>query len=215
VDTLRRRFNSSLAWLVLGLLAMVLLGLLASCTPAVVEEEEEDVMPSVKEEVKLEQEVEEASKLEQEPALGQEVEEAPKVGRLAPDFTLLDLDGNTVALSDFRGKAVFINFWATWCPPCRAEMPDIEAIYKEYKNKDVMVIGVDILEAEDVVRQYVQQGGFSWTFVIDTTGEVADNYGVTAIPTSFFLDKEGVIRAVDIGDITERAMESQLAKAMK
>ena len=193
VDTLRRRFNSSLAWLVLGLLAIVLLGLLAAQGCA-----------SSAQNVRNDQNAEQGG-----------LPPAPKVGRMAPDFILLDLDGNAVALSDFRGRAVFINFWATWCPPCRVEMPDIEAIHQGYKNKDVMVIGVDILEAENVVRQYVQQGGFSWTFVIDTTGEVADNYGIIAIPTSFFLDKEGVIRAVDVGAIAERAMESQLAKAMK
>ncbi len=139
----------------------------------------------------------------------------PEVGRLAPDFILTDLEGNRISLSDFRSKVVFINFWATWCPPCRAEMPEIEAIYQEYQNKDVVVIGIDILEAEDEVRQFVQEGGYSWTFVIDTTGGVTADYGVTAIPASFFLDKEGVIRAVNIGAMTKRAMESQLAKAMK
>ena len=91
----------------------------------------------------------------------------------------------------------------------------MEAIYQEYKSKDVVVIGVDLLEDENEVRQYVQQGGFSWTFVIDTTGAVATNYGITAIPTSLFLDKEGVIRAVSIGAMTKRAMESKLAEAMK
>ncbi len=144
-----------------------------------------------------------------------ELSQAPEVGRLAPDFTLTDLEGNSVTLSDFRGTVVFLNFWATWCPPCRAEMPEIEAVYQEYKNQDVMVIGIDLLEAENEVRQFVQQGGYGWTFVIDTTGEVANNYGVTAIPTSFFLDKEGIIRAVSIGAMTKRAMESRLAEAMK
>ena len=144
-----------------------------------------------------------------------ELPPVPEVGRQAPDFTLTDLEGNSVTLSDFRDKVVFINFWATWCPPCRAEMPEIEAIYQEYQNKDVVVIGIDILEAEDEVRQFVQEGGYSWTFVIDTTGGVTADYGVTAIPASFFLDKEGVIRAVNIGAMTKRAMESQLAKAMK
>lgn len=151
-----------------------------------------------------------------------ELPPAPEVGRQAPDFTLTDLEGNSVTLSDFRGKVVFINFWASWCPPCRAEMPEIEALYQEYKDKDVVVIGVDILVWEILkgydesdVRQYVQQGGYSWTFVIDTTGEVANNYGIIAIPTSFFLDKEGVIQAVNVGAMTKRAMESRLAEAMK
>ncbi len=150
-----------------------------------------------------------------------ELPPAPEVGRLAPDFTLADLEGNQVTLSDFRGKTVFINFWATWCPPCRAEMPEIEAIHQEYKDKGVVVIGVDILVSEILkgydendVRQFVQQGGYNWTFVLDTTGEVTESYNITAIPTSFFIDREGVIRAVNIGAMTKRAMESKLAEAM-
>ena len=139
---------------------------------------------------------------------------APEVGRLAPDFTLVGLDGNQVSLSDFRGKTVFVNFWATWCPPCRAEMPEMEAVYQEYKDRDVVIIGVDIVEPEDTVRQYVQEGGYSWTFVLDTTGEVNNNYRVTSIPTSFFLDREGIIRAVNIGPMNKRAIESTLALAM-
>lgn len=140
---------------------------------------------------------------------------APQVGHLAPDFNLVDLDGNQVTLSDLRGKIVFINFWATWCPPCRAEMPEIEAVYQEYKDKGVVVIGVDIAEPESTVRQYIQQGGFSWTFVLDSTGEVASDYQIVAIPTSFFLDREGIIKAVNIGAMTKRAMETKLAEAMR
>ncbi len=138
-----------------------------------------------------------------------------RLGNLAPDFTLLDLEGNQVSLSDFRGETVFINFWATWCPPCRAEMPEIEAVYQEYKDKGVVVIGVDILEPEDVVRQFVEQGGYSWIFVLDTSGEVAANYEIAAIPTSFFIDREGIIQAVNIGAMTKRAMEAKLAEAMR
>ncbi len=192
----RRGVNSRLGWLVLGLSAIVLVGLLATqgCTPSA-QDITKDRQPG--------------------PPPPSKLPPAPEVGRLAPDFTLIDLEGDSVTLSDFQGKAVFINFWATWCPPCRAEMPEIEAVYQEYKSKDVVVIGVDLLEAESEVRQYVKQGGYSWIFLIDTTGEVVNNYGVAAIPTSFFLDKEGIIRAVNVGAMTKRVMESKLAKAMK
>ncbi|MBI2329207.1 MAG: redoxin family protein [Chloroflexi bacterium] len=191
--TLRRRFDSRPAWLVLGLWAVVLLGLLAAqgCTTS-------------------SQDTGHAQESGQS-----ELPPAPRVGRLAPDFTLTNLEGNSLTLSDLRGKAVFINFWATWCPPCRAEMPEIEAVYQQYKNKNVVVIGVDLYEDESLVRQYVERGGFSWTFVIDSNGEVTKNYAITAIPTSFFLDKEGVIQAVNIGAMTEKAMASQLAKALE
>ena len=144
-----------------------------------------------------------------------ELEPAPEVGHPAPDFTLKDLDGNTVRLSDLRGKVVFINFWATWCPPCRAEMPEIESVHQDYKDKGVVVLGVDISEPESTVRQYIQQGGFSWTIVLDSTGEVARDYQVVAIPTSFFLDREGIIKAVNVGAMTKRAIEAKLAEAMR
>ena len=146
---------------------------------------------------------------------GEQLAPAPEVGRLAPDFTLTDLDGNSVSLSDFRGRVVFINFWATWCPACRVEMPEIEAVHQEYKDKDVVVIGVDIREDEDTVRRYIERGGYSWTFVMDTTGEVTMNYRIIAIPTSFFLDEEGVITAIKTGAITKKSMESRLAEAME
>ncbi len=146
---------------------------------------------------------------------GEQLAPAPEVGRLAPDFTLTDLDGNSVSLSDFRGQVVFINFWATWCPGCRVEMPEIEAVHQEYKDKDVVVIGVDIREDEDTVRRYIERGGYSWTFVMDTTGEVTMNYRIIAIPTSFFLDEEGVITAIKTGAITKKSMESRLAEAME
>jgi peroxiredoxin len=144
-----------------------------------------------------------------------ELEPAPEVGHPAPDFTLKDLDGNVVRLNDLRGKVVFINFWATWCPPCRAEMPAIEALHQEYKDKGVIVIGVDISEPESTVRQYIQQGGFSWTIVLDSTAKVARDYQIVAIPTSYFLDKEGIIKAVNVGPMTKRAMEAEVTKAMR
>ena len=173
----------------LGLLVMVLVGILViqSCTPS---------SQSITSD-------------------GQEAPAGVNVGESAPDFTLVDMEGNQVTLSDFRGKTVFVNFWATWCPPCRAEMPEMETVYQEYKGKGVVVIGVDILEPEDVVRQFVEQGGYSWTFVLDTSGEVSANYEVATIPTSFFIDQEGIIQAVNIGAMTKRAMENELAETMR
>lgn len=94
-------------------------------------------------------------------------------------------------------------------------MPEIEAIYQEYKDKDVVLIGVDLFEPEDEVRQYVQQGWYSWTFVIDTTGEVTASYRISVIPTSFFIDRAEIIRAVNFGAMTKRVLEAKLAEAMR
>ena len=194
--------NHSHSWrLVLILLAVVLLGLLLAI---------QGCAPSAQDTGRSGQEDSDTIGLK-----GSELAPAPEIGHPAPDFTLVDLKGNEVALSDFRGKTVFINFWATWCPPCRAEMPEIEAVHQEYKDKGVVVLGVDISEPENTVRQYIQKGGFSWTIVLDSTGEVARNYQIAAIPTSFFIDREGIIRAVNIGAMTKRAIENKLAEAMR
>ncbi len=93
-------------------------------------------------------------------------------------------------------------------------MPEIEAVHQEYQDKGVVVLGVDIQEPGSTVRQYIQRGGFSWTIVLDSTGEVARDYQIAAIPTSFFLDEEGLIRMINVGAMTKRAMEAKLAEAM-
>ena len=140
---------------------------------------------------------------------------APVVGYPAPDFTLTDLDGNAVRLSDFRGKVVFLNFWATWCPPCRAEMPEMEELHQEYQDKDVVIIGVDLGEFRSSVKSFVEENGYSWTFVIDSTGEVARDYMVTGIPSSFSIDEDGIIRALQVGAMSKAVMEARLAEAMQ
>ncbi len=136
---------------------------------------------------------------------------APKVGEMAPDFTLPDLDGNQVSLLDLRGKIVFLNFWATWCPPCRAEMPEMEIIYQEYKDMGLAVIGIDIQESEDEVRSFIEEAGYSWTFLLDTTGKVTVMYQVSGIPTSYFIDEDGIIRAINIGAMSRATMDVNLA----
>jgi len=135
-------------------------------------------------------------------------------GKLAPDFTLSDLEGNPVSLSDFRGKTVLINFWATWCPPCRSEMPAIKSVYQEYKDKGVEVIGVDLKESENAVREFIEEGGYNWTFVLDGDGSVSRDYRITGIPESFFVTREGIIREMHIGPMSAETIEEKLKRAM-
>ena len=132
--------------------------------------------------------------------------------RLAPDFTLVDLKGNQVTLSDYRGNVVLVHFWATWCPSCREGMPIIKEFYQEHGGGDVVVIGVAAFETAVQARNYVRDGGYDWTIALDSSGQVTRSYGVFVIPTYFFVDREGLIRALSISPVTESELESKLAE---
>ncbi len=127
---------------------------------------------------------------------------APEVGYLAPDLTLRRLDGEELSLSDLRGQPVMLNFWATWCPPCRAEIPALEQVWRE-GGSDVMVIGVNVQENPAVVEAFVIDYGMSYPVVLDPDGEAARLYRVRAFPTTYFIDGQGRIARVFSGPLTE------------
>ncbi len=140
---------------------------------------------------------------------------APRTGALAPDFELVDVHTNKpVKLSSLRGKPVFINFWGTWCPPCRAEMPEMQKLYDKYKGQ-VEILGVSMGPRDDPTRVqvFVDAASYNWTFIHDPEYSVATAYQVQAIPSSYFIDKDGVIRAVHIGGMNEGQMEQNLQQA--
>ena len=114
------------------------------------------------------------------------------VGRKAPDFTLQTLDGKRFNLYENLGKPIFLNFWATWCSPCVAEMPDMEKL-QQTLGDSILIVGIDMGESADRVRNFVRDRGFTWTFVLDSEREVAQAYDVSVIPTSLFIDAKGVI----------------------
>ncbi|MBI2486186.1 MAG: TlpA family protein disulfide reductase [Deltaproteobacteria bacterium] len=110
------------------------------------------------------------------------------------DFTLTSLDGNReVGLKDFKGKPIVINFWASWCGPCREEMPFLEKSWNEYKDKGVVLIGIDVLDDEKNARDFLKTFGISYINLKDQSGEVANKYGVVALPATIFIDKKGRI----------------------
>jgi len=120
-----------------------------------------------------------------------------RVGDIAADFTLTSLEGKPVQLSDYRGKNVLINFWATWCPPCKAEMPHVEKFFQEAQQQGVAVIGVNLTNTEssaDRVNRFVQQQQLTFPIVLDSSGQVGDLYRVRAYPTSIVIDSSGTIR---------------------
>lgn len=121
------------------------------------------------------------------------------VGNMAPDFKLKTLDGETVRLSDFRGERVMVNFWATWCPPCRAEMPDLE---KFHQNTDIVILGVNLYDTEnsiEKVEQFAEEYGLSFPILLDGQSDVANLYQIQPIPTSYMVDSNGLISNMAFG----------------
>jgi len=139
---------------------------------------------------------------------------APFSGSLAPDFSLPDLTGTTVRLSQFRGQPVWINLWATWCPPCRAEMPEMQKLYKTYQPQGVEFLGVDFREDQGQVKQFVGQGGFGWTFALDPNAAAARKYNVAGIPTHVFIGRDGVIKALIVAGLPQSLMVTDLNKIL-
>ena len=133
-------------------------------------------------------------------------------GSPAPDFTLQTLKGETVSLKDYRGEVLLINFWATWCPPCRSEMPDMEDLYIERKNQDFTVLAINIQEADKPVSSFVDRYGLTFPVLMDVTGEVSQQFGVQSLPTSFFVDKEGRIAGFSMGAMNKSAMLKKLQR---
>ncbi|MEK4884787.1 TlpA disulfide reductase family protein [Bacillus sp. FSL W8-0223] len=131
-------------------------------------------------------------------------------GEVAPDFELRSISGNKVKLSDFRGKTVILNFWATWCPPCRAEIPEIQKFYEDKKNNNVEILAVNLTNSEsslNAVKEFVKDKGMTFTIVLDKKGETSNLYSIITIPTSYIIDKNGNIRDKYVGPMSYETMD--------
>jgi peroxiredoxin len=117
----------------------------------------------------------------------------------APSFTLKDLNGKEVKLEDHRGKIIFLNFWATWCPPCRDEMPSMEKLYTEFKKRGFTMLAVDLREGAKKVRAFKERFKLNFPILLDSDGEVALKYGVFSIPTTYLIDREGHVIGGTLG----------------
>lgn len=136
-----------------------------------------------------------------------------EVGNLAPDFQLDNLEGESVSLSDFRGKPVMLNFWATWCSPCVREMPDIQTVYEEQSAEGLVILLVNMGGTSSQVKEFLQSHNLSLPVLLDTTQAIAQKYNIHYIPTTFFIDEEGIIQAVKVGAFPNKeAIESDLNK---
>ncbi|MGG1675093.1 thiol-disulfide oxidoreductase ResA [Neobacillus sp. NRS-1170] len=128
------------------------------------------------------------------------------VGETAPDFVLTDMQGNKHRLSDYRGQGVFLNFWGTWCPPCKKEMPYINNQYQQFKDKGVQVLSVDIQESELAVNQFAEHYKLDFPIMIDTDKEVMTAYGIDPLPATFLIDKNGKVVKYNTGEMSENTV---------
>ncbi len=135
---------------------------------------------------------------------------SPEVGRPAPAFQLPSLDGKTMSLNDVRGHPVLINIWATWCVPCEEEMPALQAA--SATHPELVVLGVDNGESSVRVKPYVQQIGVTFPILLDMDAELVQQYHVVGTPSSFFVDKDGVMRAIYLGAMSADTLATNLAK---
>ncbi|MCA9933593.1 MAG: TlpA family protein disulfide reductase [Anaerolineales bacterium] len=139
----------------------------------------------------------------------------PQVGQAAYNFTAQDLEGNTISLSDYRGKPVMINFWATWCPPCRQELPDFEQAYQAYAEDELVILALNQDEPANLVESYFyDENGFSFTPLLDVGSTISRGYGVNSFPTTIFVDADGVVTAVHRGLLVPQQLETYLAQTL-
>lgn len=133
---------------------------------------------------------------------------APQQGFLAPNFELKTPDGEVIRLSDLRGQAVLINLWATWCPPCRAEMQSIEKVYQEYKDQGFTVLAVNMTRQDDAsaILPFVREQALTFPVLLDERGEVGAAYQLRSLPSSYFVRRDGVINEVVIGGPMSEAL---------
>lgn len=141
---------------------------------------------------------------------------SPLIGRPAPPFALAAFDGGRVSLEEMRGKIVVLNFWASWCyPACYEEAPVLERNWQAYRDKGVMVVGIDIQDKEEAALKFIRQFGLSFPNAPDPEGKVSVDYGVYGVPETFFIDRNGKIRKKHVGAVTEELFRSEVERMLK
>jgi peroxiredoxin len=133
-------------------------------------------------------------------------------GMIAPDFDLTTLDGEQAALSDFRGEPVMVNFWATWCPPCRAEMPDMQKLYED-NGYTILALNMTSTETNvEDVGEFVDELGLTFPILMDETADVMENYSIQVYPTSYLIDSSGRVQRVILGAMNYDQMLQQMSE---
>lgn len=140
---------------------------------------------------------------------------SPLIAKQAAPVTLTLVNGEKLALTDLRGKAVLLNFWASWCVPCRAEARALEAAWQQYKDRDVVFLGVNIQDREEAARNFLEEFGVKYLNGRDSSGKIAVDYGVWGIPETFFLDRQGRITYKHAGELTVPTIVRKLDDALR
>ena len=140
---------------------------------------------------------------------------AAEEGALAPDFLLEGLDGSELRLSDLRGQPVVLNFWATWCAPCRKEIPQFVDAYDRFRDDGLLVVGINMQEGKSIARPYVDDYGMDFPIVIDVDGEVGDKYRLLGLPVTFFIRRDGVIQSVFTGPFEQKERDTDVRGAIE
>ena len=133
----------------------------------------------------------------------------------APELTLFDLDGNEVSLIDFKGEVVLLNNWATWCPPCRQEMPEFQTYYDKYKDLGFQVVAVEAGEPADEVRNFVKEVGLDFVILLDPENKTLKTFQTSSLPNSFVIDRNGNLRFAWLGAINEPTLEKYITPLLK
>ena len=139
-----------------------------------------------------------------------------ELGQAAPEFRLKLLTGGEAALSQFNGRPILVNFWATWCKPCRQEMPEIMAAYQAHRASGLEVLAVNLSDQESMkdVRKFVAQLELPFPILLDNKGKTRERYGLVTVPTSVFIDAKGIVREVNAGPISTEALERGLTSIL-
>jgi peroxiredoxin len=134
----------------------------------------------------------------------------PRVGQKMADFSLDNLKGIEVRLSDYLGRPVLVNFWTTWCPPCRAEMPLFSDLYLEYEADGLMILAVDVGESYSLAAEFNREQNLPFPVLLDPAEDLADTLQIRAFPTSILVDRDGVVRDIHVGMYTEVEIDREI-----